>query len=74
LYGKGAKTLLAGDAMVVEAGALMGPREAFTPDRPLALKSLEKLANYDIETVVCYHGGVYRGEANRRIGEIAGGN
>jgi glyoxylase-like metal-dependent hydrolase (beta-lactamase superfamily II) len=71
LYVKGAKTLLAGDAMVIEEGKLLGPREQFTPDRPRALASLKKLADYDIETVVCYHGGVYRGEANRRIAEIA---
>jgi glyoxylase-like metal-dependent hydrolase (beta-lactamase superfamily II) len=71
LYVKGAKALIAGDAMVVEEGRLMGPRVAFTPDLAGARQSLAKLADYDIETVICYHGGVYRGEANRRIAELA---
>ena len=36
-----------------------------------ALESLKKLTQYDIETVVCYHGGVYRDTANERLAELA---
>jgi glyoxylase-like metal-dependent hydrolase (beta-lactamase superfamily II) len=36
-----------------------------------ALKSLKKLARYDIETVVCYHGGVYGDNPNKRLAELA---
>jgi glyoxylase-like metal-dependent hydrolase (beta-lactamase superfamily II) len=39
----------------------------------LALKSLKKLTQYDIETVVCYHGGVYKKNANKRLAELANG-
>ena len=27
---------------------------------------------YDIETVICYHGGIYDKDVNKRITEIAG--
>jgi len=36
-----------------------------------AMKSLKKLTQYDIETVICYHGGVYRDDANTRLAELA---
>ena len=34
-------------------------------------KSIQKLMQYDIETVICYHGGMYSGNANKRIAELA---
>lgn len=70
LYHEASKTLLAGDALVVVDGELSGPNSANTPNMPEALNSLGKLKAYDIETVVCYHGGLYRGEANNRIAEL----
>ena len=73
LYHRRSKTLITGDALNLADGELVGPNPVFTPDLPLALESLKKLSAYDIETVVCYHGGVYAGECNRRIAELAGG-
>lgn len=49
--------LLAGDAVTAEGGEVAGPNEEFTPDRERALESVEHLASYDIERVLCYHGG-----------------
>ncbi|GAB2698004.1 hypothetical protein ACFQWB_04885 [Paenibacillus thermoaerophilus] len=61
------------DALTVEAGRLQGPAPDQTQDMRLALQSLARLSAYDINTVICYHGGVYRaGDVNRRIAEIAG--
>jgi len=40
-------------------------------DTDLALKSLKKLTRYNIETVICYHGGLYQDHPNRRIAELA---
>lgn len=34
---------------------------------------LKELMNYDIEMVICYHGGLYRDNANKRIAELANG-
>ena len=73
LFLERSKTLVAGDAMVVIEGQLMGPRPNATPDMDTAIRSLHKLTQYDIGTVICYHGGVYRGQANQRIKELAQG-
>lgn len=70
LYHKRSKSLITGDALNVSDGILAGPNPAYTPDLAAALASLKKLSAYDIETVICYHGGVYRGDANRRIAEL----
>lgn len=71
LYVRELKTLIAGDAMNVEGGRLVSaPR--FTQFDPAAYRqSMLKLTGYDIETVVCYHGGVYSENVNQRIKEIA---
>jgi glyoxylase-like metal-dependent hydrolase (beta-lactamase superfamily II) len=68
-----AKALIAGDALNTHEGRLIGPRPEYTADIDAARRSLEKLAAYDIETVICYHGGVYRGDANQRLVELAKG-
>jgi len=73
LYVKQPKVLIAGDALNVEEGKLIGPRPQFTADLAAARGSVEKLARYDIETVICYHGGIYSADANRRIAEIGQG-
>lgn len=67
------KTLIAADALIVSEGRLMGPVSAYCVDYELARQSLCKLANYDIETVICYHGGLFRGNANARIAELVAG-
>ena len=35
-----------------------------------ATRSLAKLLPYDIEAVITYHGGLYRGDVRRRIGKL----
>ena len=52
------KTLIAGDALISSDGRLQRPDRRFTLDMDTALKSLEKLLDYDIDTVICYHGGI----------------
>jgi glyoxylase-like metal-dependent hydrolase (beta-lactamase superfamily II) len=73
LYLNQSKILIAGDALVAAEGKLFGPNPQATFDLDAALKSLKKLTAYDIETVVCYHGGVYSDGANERIAELANG-
>lgn len=70
LYLNESKTLVAGDAMIVADGQLQGPNPQATPDMETATKSLEKFRQYDINTVVCYHGGVYTDNPNQRIAEL----
>jgi glyoxylase-like metal-dependent hydrolase (beta-lactamase superfamily II) len=71
LYHKTSKTLIAADAMVVEAGQLLGPTPEYTLDLKSALESLKKFTAFDVETVICYHGGVFKDDANQRIAELA---
>lgn len=70
LYHRRSKTLIAGDALIVSNGVLLPSDPQFTLDMDAALNSLRKLGNYDIDTVICYHGGLYRGNANERIAEL----
>jgi glyoxylase-like metal-dependent hydrolase (beta-lactamase superfamily II) len=71
LYLNQSKILVSGDALVAADGELHGPNPRSAYDIDTALKSLKKLTQYDIETVICYHGGVYRDSANKRLAELA---
>ncbi|TBL73338.1 MBL fold metallo-hydrolase [Paenibacillus thalictri] len=71
LYLSQSKTLIAGDAIVIMDGKLRKPVEQFTPDMETAIKSLKKFVNYDVETLICYHGGVFNGNANEALAELA---
>lgn len=70
LYHKPSKTLIAGDMLNVEGGVLvLAPRFTLT-DKEQYGKSLKKLTMYDIEKVICYHGGLYEDNPNKRITEL----
>jgi glyoxylase-like metal-dependent hydrolase (beta-lactamase superfamily II) len=58
VYVEREKTLIAGDALISSDGKLLPPDPRFALDLPAAIKSLEKLLDYDILTVICYHGGL----------------
>ncbi|OUS78192.1 hypothetical protein B1748_05390 [Paenibacillus sp. MY03] len=59
LYHRPSRTLIAGDSLIIANGMLNGPIPEQSIDSQLALRSLELLLTYDIERVVCYHGGIY---------------
>ena len=71
LYLEQSKVLVTGDALNVSDGQLVGPSGSVTANMDQAFGSLKKLVQYDIETVVCYHGGPYTGDVNTRIAELA---
>ena len=73
LYHPASQTLISGDALVSNNGEVLPPEPKFTPDYPLALQSVEKLASLDVETVITYHGGVCTGLVQERMEEIAAG-
>lgn len=58
LYLKQSKTLITGDSTTAEEGSLVGPSPIFSVDLQEATESLKKFTQYEIETVICYHGGV----------------
>jgi glyoxylase-like metal-dependent hydrolase (beta-lactamase superfamily II) len=70
LYLNQSRTLIAGDALDVNEGQLNGPRPGLSADETLANKSVKKFTQYDIETVICYHGGVYKDHVNQRLFDL----
>lgn len=58
-YHEKGKTLVSGDALIVEDGKLCIASPEFVLDKTGELRSLKKLLNWDIQKVICYHGGEY---------------
>ncbi|HTY13304.1 MAG TPA: MBL fold metallo-hydrolase [Candidatus Omnitrophota bacterium] len=73
LYHELSRTLVAGDALRLIGGELVGPAPENAADLDQALKSVKKLLNYDIATVICYHGGVFRGDVRKILSGITAG-
>jgi glyoxylase-like metal-dependent hydrolase (beta-lactamase superfamily II) len=77
LYLEGSKVLVAGDALTAEGGYLNGPNPLATLDMRTAMQSVIRLAHLDVDTIVCYHGGVVSAgtsEQLRRVIQEASGN
>lgn len=70
LYHHASKTLIASDALVIHNGELQPSSPYSTVNMDQALQSLEKFTPFDIETVVCYHGGLMRGNINEKIAAL----
>jgi glyoxylase-like metal-dependent hydrolase (beta-lactamase superfamily II) len=70
LYHRASKTLVSGDALTSQNGELMPFNPNFTPDKETAIQSIAKLLDYDIDTVITYHGGVCTGNIKERLKEI----
>lgn len=70
LYHIPSKTLIAGDAMNIQDSNLTGPSEIHTYNMDEASISLEKFTQYDIQNIVCYHGGLYNNNANEAIRQL----
>jgi glyoxylase-like metal-dependent hydrolase (beta-lactamase superfamily II) len=71
LYLERSRTLVAGDALTASEGRLQGPNAGATQDMPAASQSVRKLADLDLQAIVCYHGGVVRDDANAQIRRVA---
>ena len=71
LFVKKARLLIAGDELRVEEGELVGPSEWATPEMEQANASLRKLIDYQIDYVLCYHGGLYGPDASEKIAELS---
>lgn len=70
LYVKKEKVLIAGDALTVENGELCMAMPQFILNMQDAQNSIRKLLNYDIEKIICYHGGLYNSDVKRSLKEI----
>lgn len=59
LYIREDKTLIAGDALVIKKGKLAIALPEYAVDLKAAQDAVRNLLNYDIDRILCYHGGVY---------------
>lgn len=70
IYHKESKSLIAGDALVIESGELAIALPKYTLDINEARKSIKKLLTYDIERIICYHGGIYEKDIIKTLKRI----
>lgn len=70
LYIPDERLLISGDALGLYGDRLDAPEEAVTEDTDLARESIGRLANRNIEQVLCYHGGLTE-QGSERLAEIA---
>ncbi|MEK4091467.1 MBL fold metallo-hydrolase [Viridibacillus sp. FSL H8-0110] len=70
LYLEQSKTLIAGDSMYSENGIIKGIHAPTVLDIKEARLSLKKYLDLDIESVVCYHGGLSKGNIHDQIQEV----
>jgi glyoxylase-like metal-dependent hydrolase (beta-lactamase superfamily II) len=70
LYLERPKILIAGDALTAEGGYLNGPNPLATLDMRTAMQSVKRLADLDVHTIVCYHGGVVSEGTNEQLQRV----
>ena len=70
IYVKESKTLISGDALVIENNKLAIANPNYTLDMSEAKESICKLLNYDIDKIICYHGGIYTEEIKSSLKRI----
>lgn len=70
LYLKQSKTLIAGDSMYSVNGVIEGIHVPTVLDLKEAQLSLKKYLDLDIESVVCYHGGLSKVNINDQLQKI----
>jgi glyoxylase-like metal-dependent hydrolase (beta-lactamase superfamily II) len=64
------KTLIAGDALFLQDGELVISLPMFTFDMEQARQSVKKLLDYDINKIICYHGGIFEGDIKEALKKI----
>ncbi len=70
LYLTQSKTLIAGDSLYSVDGNIVGIHEPSVLDLAEAHESLKKYLDLEIETVVCYHGGISRGAVLDQLHQV----
>ncbi|MEL7647492.1 MAG: MBL fold metallo-hydrolase [Sedimentibacter sp.] len=70
LYIEKEKVLISGDALVVEGEKLCMAMPQYVLNMQDAQDSIRKLQNYDIEKIICYHGGLYKSDVKGSLKEI----
>ncbi|RJE85108.1 MBL fold metallo-hydrolase [Paenibacillus sp. 1011MAR3C5] len=68
LFVRESGTMIAGDAVVIEADGRLGiANPQYTMDMEAALSSVERMLTYPIRQLICYHGGLFQGDARAAL-------
>lgn len=70
IYSKKFKTLITGDAMVIENEKLFLANPQYILDMEEAINSIRKFLEYDIQQLICYHGGIIKGDITYKIKKL----
>lgn len=70
LYLPESKTMIAGDAVVASSGKLEIANPQFTMDMEAAIHSVRLLLDYDTWQLICYHGGLFAGDARQALHQL----
>ena len=70
IYHKESKSLISGDALVVENGELVIALPQYALDIEEAKRSIKTFLCYDIYRIICYHGGIYENEILKTLKNI----
>ncbi len=71
LYAPSHKLLFVGDTLQVIRGKVTFASSVFSEDLPLAMASVSRMAELDVETIVFSHYPPWRAEANRTLAALA---
>ncbi|MDW7661105.1 MAG: MBL fold metallo-hydrolase [Bacillota bacterium] len=71
IYLPESKTLISGDALVVQKGELEIANPQYSLDIEGTRASALKLSKLEIDRVICYHGGLYTGEVHSALIKMA---
>ena len=70
-YIEASKTLIANDAVVVEPGGELNiANPEFTLDLPAAIRSVQKIRELDIQTLICFHGGIVTDQIRQKLDQL----
>ncbi|SDW29104.1 MBL fold metallo-hydrolase [Paenibacillus sp. CF384] len=72
LFHEASRTLIAGDALILQDGTLRIADSRLNTDNDAALRSLEQFLSYPIDQVICYHGGLFRGDVQAQLRSLIG--
>ncbi|MFB9328857.1 MBL fold metallo-hydrolase [Paenibacillus aurantiacus] len=67
LYLPASRTMIAADAVVIEEGELAIANPQYTLDLEEAVRSVRRMLDYEIDELICYHGGRYQGDVHAAI-------
>jgi glyoxylase-like metal-dependent hydrolase (beta-lactamase superfamily II) len=73
LYHHPTKTLITGDALMADQGQLQNPNKRYTLNMEQAIQSINRFLDYQLDNVICFHGGVCREHIKESLSILAAG-